>query len=197
QQRAREERGDRRPEPRNQAGSEADLRVGQDVGEELDVPGEGELLGEVLGDHGRIVALLLGLELAQAGREEDHPQADAEQERRQAPREGPGLATQGDDGHLGIHGTLILSGWRAGCGRPGQASGMSRILSMIGPIISAGTNRASSSAPPKRATCLIRVLEMCEYSPSAMRKTVSIAGSRVLLIRVMLNSYSMSDSVRT
>ena len=32
-------------------------------------------------------------------------------------------------------------------------------------------------APPKRATCLINELEMCEYSPSAMRKTVSISGS--------------------
>ena len=47
---------------------------------------------------------------------------------------------------------------------------------MIGSISSSGTNRCSASAPPNRATCLISELEMCEYSPSAMRKTVSIVG---------------------
>lgn len=48
----------------------------------------------------------------------------------------------------------------------------------IGSISSSGTKRLRDSGPPWRATCLIRVLETWEYSPSAIRNTVSIEGSR-------------------
>ncbi len=59
----------------------------------------------------------------------------------------------------------------------GGASPVASLVT-IGPISSSGTNRLQRPVPPKHATCLMSVLETCEYSPSAIRNTVSTAGSR-------------------
>src|SRR5215475_5854693 len=47
-----------------------------------------------------------------------------------------------------------------------------------------------STRPPSRKTCFIRSDETYEYSSAAIRKTVSIDGSRRRFISAILSSYS-------
>ena len=56
-------------------------------------------------------------------------------------------------------------------------SSCNRTRSNRGSIMARGTNFSKALPCPKLAICLIKLLDTCAYSSSAMRNTVSISGS--------------------